>query len=267
MFAFLNITEAEYGFLSAFRERRTKPQICDRIYYRAAGNSVYRINITQRFDNKEYELLAEKYRNINKRLLAPKEYEYPNYIQNMFYNPERYRLNLLCESACDLLKNSKLSPYSTNIAVLDRNGKFFRFIERLTPYVNRIDIITDKKELYSVVAEKLYHENGIAVTVGRDLCDCIASHAVIAASVNKNDKITNHRIIAGCDVNIDGALRIERVKLAGDIIIPDNIDSIEFAGALADINSYKPAKKLYASAYKYNGKIISRGSAVELITI
>lgn len=268
MIGFFEITPKAEGRIAIRKEKKTKPKVNARVYYETAHNAIYKICLQERNDGKEYELFMNKYSCFNRRLLKPKNWDCPDFIKKMLYNSDRYKLNLLCNSACDLLAGSVKNPYNSFIAVIDRSGIFCKFIERITPFVNRIDIITDRIELYFRVADELYYKNGAAITVNNRISDStVIADAVIIADMNREDKIYGKRIIARSDIDVDNALCPARVCPGNDIIVPQNCDSIDFAGALAEVNGLKRMLDLKANAYRCSNRIISRSSAVELLTI
>lgn len=186
----------------------------------------------------DWEHIAAKCGRYASRIIAPRNYVLPDHGKLKRFVPITMRSVLLFNTAEETIKKAGLAPENISVTVTDRNAVMSYAVCRLLPLASSVRIITSKPERYARICEEAFNEYGASLiirsfyepTLKPDIvicCDGIVSPAMQNAAVFTCKSKACGKIRFLCS----GIKLLEKHKS----IIPDEIDSVDFAGALTEL--------------------------------
>jgi hypothetical protein len=150
------------------------------------------------------------------------------------YSPSLFNFN----TALDIIKKAAADPYETSITVTDRNALHHSRIYKLLPFVSTVRVVTLYPEKYASACKNALDEYGASVILRpsyepgekRDIvicCDGGFSPYMKSAAVFAYKQCSEGKLrFSGSGVSVAENHRR---------IIPDDIDSTDFAGAVTEL--------------------------------
>lgn len=225
MFCVLNVDKKKLTFPEKIFKFLAKDDYIIKTVPVFKGAPFYVLNVYV-CDSINWELITEYAGKCAKRLLVSSELTVPPnkeigvYKSNLLYN-KAFQNTLL-----QILKNNKLNENPQHIAICDKNAKYTDFAEKLTPFASRLTVVTENKEKYLRLCDKILENTGLCISVLSNFDD-----AKIKIDTEKN--------IISVDTEKD-FINISRGEnlLADEIyqkLLPHGIDSEDFYSALYEL--------------------------------
>ncbi len=186
----------------------------------------------------DWRSISEKCGRYSLRIIAPRNICLPDINNLRRFIPRSVKPSLIFNTAAQIIEKAKLPPEKITITITDRNAVMASRVCRLLPLASHVRIITIRPEKYASACIKAMDEYGATLIVrpsyepteGKDIiicCDGVITPAMENAAVF-SDKQKN-----GKNPNFCGS-GLALLPVHSEIM-PDNIDPIDFAGALFEL--------------------------------
>lgn len=239
MFAVLNFYEDKKGISSLF----SGDKITSHRHLLDNDEVFFTVDIKKRRGKIPWKKLEKCLGILSQDVLLPKEITIPQNINITKFSPEKYNLILFFSSAAKHIRANK--QIFGSLCVYDQKGLFLPFVESLITSFSVIKIISPFLDEYEKLSEELLDKYGASLLITKNgkLCGDI----IISPQSNLVDltfsgtlyTISGRRLLSG------RVLCPQKLILPNKIteLCPENIDEIDFAGALYEKCAIEDALK------------------------
>ncbi len=248
MFVVLRVKPAPEGI---FRKRRIKKAInsaCLQSVSTENGLPFYLLDIPDGIAPSVWDTVEKKCGRYASRIVAPRTLALPDCGKIRRFTPPAMHSLLTFNTAAEAIRKACIPPENISITLTDINARHSSGLNALLPLSSTLRVITAHPERYASACEKAFSEYGASIILRSDYEQGVKPDIVICCDGRLSPKAENAAVF--CHKNKScGKLHfkgcgIELNPHHGDII-PENIDSIDFAGALTELcgsSEYKQSR-------------------------
>lgn len=237
MFVVLRIFNAEKNKINRCQRKIiNNSQVCS--HSTEKGLPFFTLDVLETKKGIDWQNVSEKCGRYASRIIAPRTVNLPdsNGI-NRFISRSMQPL-LIFNTACNELSKAKLPTDKISITVTDRNSVMASRICRLLPFASQIRVVTSKPEKYASTCFRAMEENGAAVML-RSAYEPVEGCDIVICCDGVITPAMQNSVIFTCNKRSGGKLRfygsgLELLPIHSEII-PENIETIDFAGALFEL--------------------------------
>ena len=247
MFILLRTVEPTGGFLN---RRRLKKKIANSIPISVStenGMPFYVLDVFSDKNGPDYSVIEERSGYYASRIVAPRTLSLPDKSNLKRFLPGYSNGIFIFNTAVDIIKETDPEPEKISATVIDRNAVMCGEIVKLIPYSSPLRIITSRPERYASICRKIYDEYGVSVLLRSFYEPSLKKDIVICCDGTTSDSMRNAAVFS-FKRGTNGKLRFygSRIPLSDFYkkIIPENIDSTDFAAAVTELcgsTTYKAA--------------------------
>lgn len=160
------------------------------------------------------------------RLIVNCDVEIPDNMNIGIYKSEKLYDKIMKNTFLEIIKNNTDKTKLLNISILDKQGKYTDFTEKLSSYSSSITVATDNKEKYSDVCSRIKENTGMCPVLISDFADK-------EVKINTDTNIMTIRTRSEF-INISSGKDFS-VPSIYEKILPDGIPSYNFYSALYEL--------------------------------
>lgn len=220
------------------RQRKSINNACVQPHSTEKGLPFFTLDVLETKRGIDWQSVSEKCGRYASRIVAPRTVTLPDGMGLNRFSHRSVLPMLIFNTVCKELSCANLPADKISITVTDRNSVMYSQIHRLLPFASQIRVITSKPEKYASACIKAMEENGATIMLRssyesvENIDIVICCDGIISASMQNS-------IIFTCGKKSGGKLCICGSGLellpVHKTIIPDNIEPIDFAGALFEL--------------------------------
>lgn len=247
MFILLRTVESTGGFL---KRKHLKKAIAKSIPVSVPtenGMPFYMLDVFCEKNSPDYSAIEEKSGYYASRIVAPRTFSLPDGSNLKRFLPVYSNGIFIFNTAVKMIKESNPEPQKISVTVIDRKAVMCGEIIKLVPYSSPLRIITSRPERYAATCRDIYDEYGASVMLRSFYEPTSKKDVVICCDGTTSDSMSNAAVFS-FKRGINGKLRFYGSKIplsdSHRKIIPENIDSTDFAAAVTDLcgsTTYKSA--------------------------
>lgn len=238
MFIVLRTNEAPKGFLKKLKHKKNLELIQPETVRTQRGLPFFTLDIPELPSDSQWLKISKKCGRYASRIVAPRSVSLPDYGGLKRFVPSYTTSLLNFNTALDIIKNADANPYEISITVTDRNALHHSRIHKLLPFASSVRVITSYPEKYAFACKNALDECGASVILRpsyeqsekRDIVICcdggISPHMKPAAVFVYKQCTAGKLRFSGSGVSLTDS-HCE--------IVPDDIDSTDFAGAVTEL--------------------------------
>lgn len=245
MFVVLRTVKTPEGF---FQKRKYKKHIKNtrpETVQTEKGLPFFVLDIPQNASDGDWQKIAVKCGRYASRIVASRTLSLPDYGGMKRFIPSYTASLLNFNTAYEAIKAAGIDPYETSITLTDRNALHHSRIYRLLPFSSTVRIVTSYPEKYAYACKNALDEYGASLIIRpsyeanqkRDIVICcdggISPHMKAAAVFTYKQCTVGKLGFSGSGVSLSAN---------HGSVIPDDIDHVDFAGAVTELcgsNEYK----------------------------
>lgn len=253
MFVVLRVNEPPKGLIKKAKQKRALLNAQAETVSTDKGLPFFMLDIPENPKNSDWDSVAKKCGKYTSRIVAPRSLTLPDYGKLKRFVPSFMPSVLTFNAAASALEKAKADPSSITVTVTDRNGWHASRICRLLPFSSTVRVVTSKPERYLSACETALNEHGASIIVRSSYepsskpdivicCDSGESSAMQSAAIF-GYKHSSEGKMNFCGSGIDLTERHRK-------IIPQDIDPIDFAGAITELcggSEYKTSSFAYVT--------------------
>ncbi len=247
MFVLLRTVELSGGFFSKKRQKKRLEKCAPVSVSSENGMPFFILDALEYKGTLNFSLIEEKCGRYVSRIVAPRSISLPDSGRLKRFIPMNSGGIFILNTALKMIEEANPKPEEVSITVIDRNAFMCGEISRLLPFSSPLRVVTSRPERYTPVCRKIYDEYGASVIIRPFYEPCSKKDIVIccdgATSVSMNGAA-----VFSLKRGINGKIRFfgSGIPLSEQHreIVPDNIESGDFAAALTELcgsTAYKSA--------------------------
>lgn len=184
------------------------------------------------------------------RIVAPRNLTLPDCGKIRRFSPSSMHSLLTLNTAIKTIEKAKIPPENICITLTDFNARHASSLDALLPLASTLRIITAHPERYAHACEKAFVEQGASIILRSDYEPLSKPDIVICCDGRLSPKAENSAVF--CHKNKTcGKLHLKGSGITlhthHQNIIPESIDSIDFAGAITELcGSYEYKKSCFS---------------------
>lgn len=238
MFVILRVNDSPKGVFKKARQRKKLANSQAIAMPTERGLPYFILDVPDCISDASWNNIAEKSGRYASRIVAPRSFSLPDHGKLKRFIPHIMPSILIFNTAKEIIKRAKLAPEDISVTVTDRNAVHASKICGLLPFAAGVRVVTAHPERYARACEKAFDEYGASIiirsayepTAKPDIvicCDGVMSPAMQAAAVfSYKHKACGKINFCGSGIVLAQSHREN---------VPDNIDPIDFAGALTEL--------------------------------
>lgn len=238
MFIVLRTIKPENGFLNRRRQRKrlgkSEPFSCST----ENGLPFFILDILCEKNGISRMEIEEKCGRYVSRIVAPRNILLPDNGRIKRFTPGVSNGMFMFNTALGTIENAHLRPDEICITVIDRNAGMSGEIHRLLPYASSVRTVTSRPERYALPCRQIYDEFGASVMV-RPVYQPVGKKEIIICCDGATTEAMQKSAVFSFKRGIYGNLRFYScgIELSEKhkIIIPDSIDTVDFASAVTEL--------------------------------
>lgn len=238
MFVVLRKIESPKGFFKKIKHNKILENSKPVTVATERGLPFFTLDISDIASDIQWEKIALKCGRYASRIVAPRSLSLPDYggLKRFFpsYTPSLLNFN----TALEVIKNADADPYDISITVTDRNAVHPSRIHKLLPFASSVRLITSYPEKYVSACKKALDEYGASIIL-RSSYEPSEKRDIVICCDGGISPFMSSAAVFGYKQCVMGKLSFSGngVTLAENHreIIPDDIDSTDFAGAVTEL--------------------------------
>lgn len=238
MFVVFNIIKAEKGIIK--RRRQKKALHRKRLNICRFENCLpfYVLNVLEERRGIDWNIVAEDCGRCASRIIAPKNIVLPDEKGLRRFSPYSMNSLLIFNTALEIIKKASLTPDGFGITLTDKNALLPSRVCELLPFSSCVRVITAYPERYACACSNALDEFGATLIIRPSYEKSTKPDIVICS----DSAVVSS--MCGCAIfsfrnNFCGKLNFfgEKIELLPKHkeILPENIDSADFAGAVTEL--------------------------------
>ena len=238
MFVVLNAVKAEKNFLK--RRRQKKVILENGLHTVRSENSLpfYVLDMLESKRGIDWKTVSSECGRYASRVIAPKRFILPDESGLKRFVPVSMNSLLVFNTAKEIINQADLPTDSFSITLTDRNAVHPSRIPELLPLASQIRVITAFPERYASVCAKVYDEYGASLIIRSSYEQAAKPDAVICTDGAVTSSMKKAAVFA-CRRKSGGKLLFSGSNISllpeHSAILPEDIDNIDFAGALTEL--------------------------------
>ncbi len=247
MFVLLRTVDSSGGFL---KRKRLKKRINNSTPVSVStenGMPFYMIDVFNEKSGPDYSVIEEKSGCYASRIVAPRSFPLPDKPNLKRFLPGYSNGIFIFNTAVKIIEETNPLPSETSVTVIDRNAVMCGETVRLIPWASPLRVVTSRPERYTETCRKIYNDYGASVML-RPFYEPISKKDIVICCNGATTDLMNDAAVFSFKRGTNGKLRFHGngIKLSDSHrkIIPDNIDSTDFAAAVTELcgsTAYKSA--------------------------
>lgn len=238
MFVVLRTIEPPKSFLQKRKHKKYIRNTQPETVHTESGLPFFALDIAKNINDSEWLKTAEKCGRYASRIVAPRSLSLPDYGGMKRFLPSYTPSLLNFNTALDVIEKSDIDPYEISITLTDRNAVHPSRIYRLLPFASSVRIITTHPEKYAAACKNALDEYGASVVIRPSYEPSSKKDVVICCDGGISPQMSSATVFAYKQCSI-GKLRFtgNGVLLSANhtSAVPDDIDSVDFAGAVTEL--------------------------------
>lgn len=237
MFVVLRIFNAEE--MKIKRKQRkiiSSSQVCSHSTDR--GLPFFTLDVLESKKGIDWQAVSSKCGRYSSRIIAPRTVTLPDIRNLNRFVPRSTVPILIFNTALEEISKAMLPPDKISITLTDRNAVMASKVCRLLPHASRVRVITSRPERYASACIKAMEEYGATLILrssyepvsGTDIvicCDGVLTSSMQNAAVFTDNRKCGGKVSFCCS-------KLELLPVHKEIV-PENIEPIDFAGALFEL--------------------------------
>lgn len=238
MFVVLRVNSAPKGIFGKRKIKKAVNNSCLQSVSTENGLPFYLLDIPEGIAPSAWDTVEKKCGRYASRIVAPRTLTLPDCGKIRRFVPSSTPSMLTFNTATKIIEKSKIPPENISITLTDINAQHASGLNALLPLASTLRVITARPERYAAACEKAFNEYGASVILRSDYEPSAKPDIVICCDGRLSPKAENaavfcHKNKACGKLHIKGS-GIELNPHHTDVI-PENIDSVDFAGALTEL--------------------------------
>ena len=246
MFVVLRVNSPPKGIFAKSKMKKAVTEARIRTVSTENGLPFYMLDVPEGMSRSMWETAAKKCGRYASRIVAPRSIPLPDVGKLQRFLPCSMTSVLTFNTAVHTLKNADIPPDSISITVSDYGARQASELCRILPFASRIRVITAYPERYALPCEKAFNDYGASVVIRScyepsskpDIIICcdgrLSPHGSEAAVFSHKSKAFGKLHFKGSGTELREAHRA---------IIPENIDPVDFTGAVTELCGSSEYKK------------------------
>lgn len=238
MFVVLRTVKPVKGIFKRRKQRKTINKSEASVCHTERGLPFFILDVLEGNQSSDWEKIAEKCGRYSSRIIAPRNYILPEQGKLKRFVPITMCSVLLFNTAEEIIRKARLSPENISVTVTDRNAVIQSAVNRLLPLASSVRIITSKPERYARACADAFDEYGASLIIRSSYEPTLKPDIVICCDGILSPAMQN-AVIFTCKSKVCGKIRFlcSKIELSENhkSIIPDEIDGVDFAGALTEL--------------------------------
>lgn len=238
VFVVLKTNKAPEGFFMKRKHKKIINNAQPETVQTEKGLPFFTLDINETPKDGDWLKIAEKCGRYASRIVASRNLSLPDYGGMKRFTPSYTPSLLNFNTALETIRNAGADPYGISITITDRNAVHHSRIHKLLPFSATVRVITSYPEKYAYACKNALDEHGASVIIRpsyepsekRDVVICcdggISSHMSSAAVFTYKQCTTGKLRFSGSGITLSES----HLK-----IIPEEIDSVDFAGAVTEL--------------------------------
>ena len=238
MFVVLKTALPEKNYLKRRKQIKKARKSLACAYKSCTGLPFYILEIVEPEKDSDYLEISKKCGKYASRIIAPHSFPLPDNSGLRRFIPVSMNSFLVFNTALSAIQKSSLPADKMCITVTDRNAVVNSRICELLPYASTIRIITSHPERYALAVADAYENHGASLVL-RNIYEPVSQPEIVIccdgavlSSMNKAAVFVTKRKTGG-KVRFNGN-GVELSEFHKELI-PDNIETVDFAGALTEL--------------------------------
>lgn len=238
MFVILRVNEAPKGIFKRAKQRKQLSKSQVEAVSTEKGLPFFILDIPADINDAAWNTVAEKCGRYVSRIVAPRSLALPDCGKLKRFVPSLMPSSLTFNTAADVIKKAAIDPCEISVTVTDRNAVHASGICRLLPLAAAVKVVTAHPERYASACSTALNEYGASIIIRSAYEPCTKPDIVICcdgglAPSMQSAAVFGYRHKQAGKIYFCGS-GIELARIHGKII-PDNIDPIDFAGAVTEL--------------------------------
>ena len=237
MFATVECRDAPGGFKGFVRDVFTLPEIEIQQVKIPSGSWFYRVISTEYRGQIPVEETAERLKRLKRSVIFEVNFPCDECTRELEFEPREFTAQLIFNSAAEYIRQLKLEPLKSSLALYDPEGFYTSKLRVLVPLFSKITVYTGNTALYEGAAQELMREYGLTLLLSDapsgKAPDCTA--AICSGEVPFGN-FFNGILFADCErvPPCTCAVRGYGIDLPGEyeLLRPKGISQLHFAAAL-----------------------------------
>ncbi|MBQ2846850.1 MAG: hypothetical protein IJE74_01150 [Clostridia bacterium] len=264
MFVVLRTVKPANGFFKKKRQKKNF-ELCEPVSFSTEnGLPFFILDVLEDKSGINWSLTEEKCGRYVSRIVAPRSITLPDNRRLKRFVPGISNGIFIFNTALDIIKKAKIAPEAVSITVIDRNASINAEIHRLLPFASAVRVVTSRPDRYSPVCERIYNEFGASIVIRPAYEPCDKKDIVICCDGATSQSMQNAAVFS-FRRGIYGKIRFycsgTELSEKHREIIPDSIDSADFASALTELCGSTEYKSSTFSQTKINCNVCGDASA------
>ncbi len=238
MFVVLRTSEAPKGFFKKIKYNRNLDLTQPETVRTQRGLPFFTLDIPESPNDAQWLKISEKCGRYASRIVAHRGISLPDYGGLKRFVPSYTTSLLNFNTALDIIKNADADPYEISITVTDRNAVHHSRIHKLLPFASSVRVATSYPERYASACKNALDEYGASVILRPSYEESEKRDIVICCDGGISPHMKSAAVFAYKHCT-EGKLRFSGsgVSLAESHceIIPDDIETTDFAGAVTEL--------------------------------
>lgn len=202
------------------------------------GLPFYMLDVPEGMTRSMWETVGEKCGRYASRIVAPRSIPLPDAGKLQRFLPCAMTSVLTFNTAVDTLKNADIPPDSISITVSDYGARQASELCRILPFASLIRVITAYPERYAAHCEKAFRDFGASVVI-RSCYEPSSKPDIIICCDGRLSPCAEKAAVFSHKNKTLGKLHFKGIgtELSDShcAVIPESIDSVDFAGAVTEL--------------------------------
>lgn len=238
MFIVLRTVKPVNGILNKRRQKKAL-ELCEPVSHSTEnGLPFFTLDILDDKNGINWKSAEEKCGRYVSRIVAPRSISLPDNSRLKRFISSSSNGIFIFNTALEIIKNAKISPESISVTVIDRNASMNAEIERLLPFASSIRVVTARPERYASVCKRIFDSFGASIIIRPVYEPCSKKDIVICCDGATAQSMQDAAVFS-YRRGIYGKLRFfcsgMELSEKHKEIIPDSINSADFASALTEL--------------------------------
>ena len=246
MFIILRTLKPANGYFNRKRQKKLLKNTQPISYSTENGLPFFILDILEERNGISSTELEEKCGRYVSRIVAPRTLHLPDNGRIKRFIPGNSNGFFIFNTALEAIKNARLRPEELCITLIDRNACMNAEIHRILPFASSIRAITSHPEKYALQCHKIYDECGASVMV-RPVYLPVAKKEIVICCDGATNEAMQRSAVFSFKRGVYGKLRLfcSDIELSEKHkeIIPESIDSADFAAAVTELCGSTEYKK------------------------
>lgn len=238
MFVVFRIITPEKSILKRHHQRKTIEKSSISSHSTEMALPFFTLDILNEKQGINWEKVALRCGRYSSRIVAPRNFILPDSSRLKRFVPQTTVSHLVFNTALKTVEKSRIEPTNLCITATDSNAVYFSKICDLLPFASCVRVITSHPERYASACIKAYRDFGASLII-RGSYEAVNMPEIIICGDGAVSPEMNNAVIFASKRKSCGKLTVygSGVKLTESHreIIGEDIDSVDFAGALTEL--------------------------------